>query len=163
MSNDTNMDNHPETPLTARQARRHPSRRIARSPWRAKAKPSSGSPRAPNWLDNPPVRNLFARNDHQNEKGSPQLQTDDQPNKNPRTQRTGGAGREQIGDTGLEPGRKTPEKTRIPESSGAESGAVGGEIGPIEPDLQRIIEVWPRLSEKVKSATLAMIDAAIVR
>ena len=92
MSNDTNTDNHPETPLTAPQARRHPSRRMARSPWRAKAKPSSGSPRAPSRLGNPPVRNLFAGNDHQNEKGSPQLQTDDQTNKNPRTQRTGGGG-----------------------------------------------------------------------
>ncbi len=68
-----------------------------------------------------------------------------------------------VGDTGLEPGRKTPEKTRIPESSGAESGAVADEIDPIDPDLQRIIEAWPRLSEKIKAATLATIDAAIVK
>ena len=65
-----------------------------------------------------------------------------------------------IGDTGLEPGRKTPEKTRIPESSGAESGAVGGEIVPIDPDLQRIIEAWPRLTDAARADILAMVNAA---
>ena len=68
-----------------------------------------------------------------------------------------------VGRTGLEHLAKTPGKTTDSKASGAESGAVADEIGPIDPDLRRIIEAWPRLSEKVKSATLAMIDAAIVR
>ena len=68
-----------------------------------------------------------------------------------------------IGDTGLEHLAKTTGKTSDSESGGAESGAVADEIGPIDPELQRIIEAWPRLSEAVKSAILTLLDAPAVQ
>ena len=64
-----------------------------------------------------------------------------------------------MGATGLEHLAKTPGKTSVSNSSGAESGAVVDEIGPIDPDLRRIVEAWPRLTEDVKEDLLAMINA----
>ncbi len=62
--------------------------------------------------------------------------------------------------TGLEHLAQTPEKTSNPKASGAESGAVGDEIGPIEPDLRRIIEAWPKLPDALKTGIMAMVTAA---
>ena len=44
-----------------------------------------------------------------------------------------------IGQGRLEPGAKTLEETSNPESGGTASGAVAGQIGPIDPDLRQII------------------------
>lgn len=68
-----------------------------------------------------------------------------------------------MGDRGFEAGRRTPEKTRIPESSGAESGAVAEGIGPIDPDLRQIIEAWPRLTRQDEAGFLALVKAAALR
>ncbi len=67
-----------------------------------------------------------------------------------------------VGRTGLEHLAKTPGKTHDSKASGAESGAVADEIGPIDPDLQRIIEAWLRLPATVKASILAMIKAGPV-
>ena len=67
-----------------------------------------------------------------------------------------------MGATGLEQDTRARGKTSDSKTRGAESGAVADEIGPIEPDLQRIIESWPKLSEQVRAGILATIDAAIV-
>lgn len=61
-----------------------------------------------------------------------------------------------MGQGGLEPGAKTTDKTADSSVSGAESGAVADEIGPIDPDLEQIIEAWPRLTQEVKKGILAM-------
>ena len=68
-----------------------------------------------------------------------------------------------MGDTGLEHPAKTPGKTGDFEPSGAESGAVADRIDPIDPDLQRVIEAWPSLTEQVRAGILTTIDAATVR
>ena len=49
-------------------------------------------------------------------------------------------------------------KTRVSETGGAESGAVGAENAPIDPDLQTIIKRWPSLPEAVKADILAMVQ-----
>ena len=65
-----------------------------------------------------------------------------------------------MGRTGLEHIAKTPEKTVVSHSGGAESGAVVDEIEPIEPDLQLIIEAWPQLPDDLRKAILAIVEAA---
>ena len=64
-----------------------------------------------------------------------------------------------MGATGLEHLAHTPGKTRDSDAGGAESGAVADEIGPIDPDLRRVIEAWPKLSEAFKARILAIVDA----
>ena len=43
---------------------------------------------------------------------------------------------------------------------GAESGAVENHTAPADPDLAKVIEVWPTLPAAIKRAILAMIDAS---
>ncbi len=64
--------------------------------------------------------------------------------------------------TGLEHLLKTPEKSPIAESSGAESGAVVARIGPeaVDAELQAVIEAWPELSAAIRAGILAMVAAA---
>ena len=45
-------------------------------------------------------------------------------------------------------------------SGGAESGAVGAETVPVDPDLQAVIERWPDLPDVVKVDIVAMVRAA---
>lgn len=63
-----------------------------------------------------------------------------------------------MGATGLEHLTKTPGKRSNPETGGAESGAVADEIGPIDPDLQRIVEAWPRLPETIRSTIMGLFE-----
>lgn len=65
-----------------------------------------------------------------------------------------------MGRTGLEHIAKPPEKTGVYNSSGAESGAVGDEIGKIDPDLRRVTEAWPTLPNDLRKAILAIVEAA---
>ncbi len=68
-----------------------------------------------------------------------------------------------MGDTGLEPvtttGCKTKHLQQRPPMGGAESGAVVGRTAPSDPDLAKVIEVWPTLPDPIKRAIMAMIDA----
>ncbi len=43
---------------------------------------------------------------------------------------------------------------------GAESGAVGAESAPADPDLQRLIDAWPTLPDAVRAGIAAMVRAA---
>ena len=44
-----------------------------------------------------------------------------------------------------------------------ESGALAAENGPVDPDLQSIIEQWEDLSEATKAHVVAMVRAANVK
>ena len=47
-----------------------------------------------------------------------------------------------------------------PNSSGAESGAVGhGTFGPNDDDLDRVVHAWPELPKPIRAGILAMIEA----
>jgi hypothetical protein len=61
---------------------------------------------------------------------------------------------------GVEPPPQNTGKTPIPETGGAKSGALLPEFVSIDPDLQRLVDSWPKLPEALRSGILAMIDAA---
>jgi hypothetical protein len=69
-----------------------------------------------------------------------------------------------VGDTGLELSDVTSSKNKdlrdSQNASGAESGAVSPISGPIDPDLQRVIDAWPNLPEAVKAGIVAMVKAS---
>ena len=54
----------------------------------------------------------------------------------------------------------SPKITAIPQTGGAESGAVGARNAPIGPDLLAITDAWPTLLDEVKAEILAIIRAA---
>lgn len=60
-------------------------------------------------------------------------------------------------DRGLEPVAISPKKTAISEKGGAESGALAAGNGPVDPDLQSIIEQWEDLPEATKDRIAAML------
>lgn len=62
--------------------------------------------------------------------------------------------------TGSEHPSKTPTKTPIPKSGGAESGAPGAPERLRDPELQRIIDAWDGLPEAVRAGIVAMVNAA---
>ena len=62
---------------------------------------------------------------------------------------------------GLEPTSKSSGKTPVPGAGGAESGAPSAPEPHINPDLQRLIDVWPTLPEPVKAGIVAMVRAAM--
>jgi len=71
---------------------------------------------------------------------------------------------EMVCDTGLEPKHVTTcgdkdSQNPSPEG-GAESGAVSPISGPIDPDLQRVIDAWPNLPEAAKAGIIAMVKAS---
>ena len=45
------------------------------------------------------------------------------------------------------------------QQGGAESGAVGAQNSPIDPDLELIIEVWPTLSDASKAELITIVKA----
>ncbi len=71
-----------------------------------------------------------------------------------------GRSNQQVGGEGLEQGADSAGKSANSQSGGAESGAVGGNFGAIDPDLARLIGVWPTLREVVRASILAMVKAA---
>src|SRR5262249_45855259 len=58
---------------------------------------------------------------------------------------------------GLETPPGNPKKTSISAKGGAESGALPPDPMSYEPDLQRLIDVWPMLSPALKTGILGMI------
>ena len=61
---------------------------------------------------------------------------------------------------GIEPTTKVAGKPHDSQSGGAESGAIGAHSTPINPDLQAIIEAWPKLNESTKAGILATVRAS---
>jgi len=50
--------------------------------------------------------------------------------------------------------------TGVSETRAAESGAVGAEMAPDDPRLLRIVSAWSSLPEAIRSAMVAVLDAA---
>ena len=65
-----------------------------------------------------------------------------------------------VDDRGLEPQASSCGKTGVSETRAAESGAVGAEMTPDDPQLLRIVSAWSRLPEAIRSAMVAVLDAA---
>ena len=65
-----------------------------------------------------------------------------------------------VEDRGLEPGASSCRNTGVSETRAAESGAVGAEMTPDDPRLLRIVSAWSRLPEAIRSAMVAVLDAA---
>jgi hypothetical protein len=60
---------------------------------------------------------------------------------------------------GFEDNTKSPGKARADIRSGAESGAVRGEIAPLaDTELTRIVAVWPTLSDAVRGAIMDLVN-----
>ena len=66
----------------------------------------------------------------------------------------------QVEDRGLEPGASSCRDTGDSETRAAECAAVGGEIANDDRRLLRIVSAWSRLSEAIRSAMVAVLDAA---
>jgi hypothetical protein len=49
-------------------------------------------------------------------------------------------------------------KTGVPPESGAESGAVGGDSAPIDPDLMAVVAAWPTLSDATRRQVVALVQ-----
>jgi len=64
---------------------------------------------------------------------------------------------------GLEPDAVSPRKTALPERSAAKSDALVAGNGPVDSDLQSIIERWEDLSEATRDRIAAMVRAADVK
>jgi hypothetical protein len=64
------------------------------------------------------------------------------------------------GEDGIRTPREISEKTVGPSESGARSGALAMQSGPIDPDLASVIDAWPTLPEAIRAGILAMIRAA---
>lgn len=66
-----------------------------------------------------------------------------------------------MGAGGPELPLKSPVKTHISETGGANSGArsapTGPESTPVDPDLQRLVNAWPTLPEPIRAAVLALV------
>ena len=71
--------------------------------------------------------------------------------------------RTSMGRTGLEPVDATGDSDRHlrkqGQGGGAGSGAESADSVHFGPDLQRVIDAWPRLPEAVRAGVLAMITA----
>jgi len=69
-----------------------------------------------------------------------------------------------MGVTGLEPSGvkccNDNELRRMAESGGALSGALPDKTAQFGPDLARVVEAWPRLSDAVKQDIIGMLDDA---
>lgn len=61
---------------------------------------------------------------------------------------------------GVEQQADSTGKSTVRNQSGAESGALGAQNAPADPDLARVVAAWPRLPEPMRRAILALIDAA---
>ena len=61
---------------------------------------------------------------------------------------------------GAEHGQKSSGNQGVGNQSGAESGALGAENAPIDPELAAVVDAWPALPEAIKAGILAMVTAA---
>ncbi len=61
---------------------------------------------------------------------------------------------------GLEQPPKSSGKTAVSTIGGAKSDVIGAAGGAIDPDLQAILDAWPRLPESVRAEVLAMVRAS---
>lgn len=62
-----------------------------------------------------------------------------------------------VGGEGLEPTPPNPQNTIFSPSGGAESGALGAQLGALPPELMAVVEAWPSLPEGVKASILAAV------
>jgi hypothetical protein len=62
--------------------------------------------------------------------------------------------------TGSEHPPESLDNSHVPESRGAESGALGGDSIPFSPDLVQVITAWPQLPEAMRAGIVAMVRAA---
>ena len=69
-------------------------------------------------------------------------------------------GSKEGGEGGIRTARKSLGKTARSKDSGAKSGALATQIGPIDPGLALLIEAWPTLLEPIRAGILAMVRAA---
>ena len=60
---------------------------------------------------------------------------------------------------GIEQPPASQENNTPSAQGGAESGAVGGEIDHLEPDLAEIVKAWPALSAAVRKGIVEMVRA----
>jgi len=60
---------------------------------------------------------------------------------------------------GIEPASKSSGNLGGGEQSGAECGALGARIAPIDPELAAVVDAWPGLPGAIRAAILAMIRA----
>jgi hypothetical protein len=65
-----------------------------------------------------------------------------------------------VTPTGLEHAQETLEKQGFGGPGGAESGALSDDSGSIDPELARVVAVWPTLPEGVRRAVLALVQQA---
>ena len=65
-----------------------------------------------------------------------------------------------VEDRGLEPQVSSCRNTGVFETRAAESGAVGAVMTPDDPRLLRIVSAWSGLPEAIRSAMVAVLDAA---
>jgi hypothetical protein len=65
-----------------------------------------------------------------------------------------------MGDTGIEHPLLTPSKTRISASGDAKSDAHDASKPILDPELQKIISVWPELPESISAAIVTIVRAS---
>ena len=63
----------------------------------------------------------------------------------------------EVGGTGLEPPPKSSGFPGYLPEGGAESGAIGAQNGPIDPELAEVVRAWPTLPPVVKGGIMAMV------
>lgn len=68
-----------------------------------------------------------------------------------------------MGGTGLERPSKSPGKHAVSQTRGAESGALGSEIDPDDPDLAELVTAWPVLAATIRAGIMAMVRATTGR
>ena len=61
---------------------------------------------------------------------------------------------------GLEQSADSPRRVQVSETAGAKSGAVDRENGPIDSDLDTVIDAWHSLPPDTRTAILAIVAAA---
>ena len=66
------------------------------------------------------------------------------------------------GEDGIRTPQENAGKTRASDQGGAESGALGAQHGPIEPDLALLIDRWPTLPDATKAAITTLVMNANV-
>ena len=63
-----------------------------------------------------------------------------------------------VGLRGLELPHENTGKTGVSDQSGTESGALGAQEAPLDPELAAVVDAWPALPEAIKAGILAMVE-----